>query len=98
MTYSATLYDWNSFETSDFIHHTQQWKEETGERIWDKQVKVKRTYSATLCCDAIFGLFTTIIQREKGRDLTQSYDKSPYTNRNVKRAKWQHKQRHKKFD
>ena len=36
--------------------------------------------------------------REKGRDLTQSYDKSPYTNRNVKRAKWQHKQRHKKFD
>ena len=34
--------------------------------------------------------------REKGRDLTQSYDKSPYTNRNVKRKKWQHKQRHKK--
>ena len=25
--------------------------------------------------------------REKGRDLTQSYDKSPYTNRNVKRGK-----------
>ena len=38
------------------------------------------------------------MEREKGRDLTQSYDKSPYTNRNVKRAKWQHKQRHKKFD
>ena len=33
---------------------------------------------------------------EKGRDLTQSYDKSPYTDRNVKMAKWQHKQRHKK--
>ena len=26
--------------------------------------------------------------REKGRDLTQSYDKSPYTSRNVKRAKY----------
>ena len=39
------------------------------------------------CCDLL---------REKGRDLTQSYDKSPYTNRNVKRAKWQHKRRHKK--
>ena len=26
------------------------------------------------------------VSREKGRDLTQSYDKSPYTNRNVKRA------------
>ena len=36
--------------------------------------------------------------REKGSDLNQSYDKSPYTNRNVKRAEWQHKQRHKKFD
>ena len=36
--------------------------------------------------------------REKGRDLTQSYDKSPFTNRNVKMSKWQHKQRHKKFD
>ena len=34
--------------------------------------------------------------RQKGGDLTQSYDKSPYTNRNVKRAKRQHKQRHKK--
>ena len=35
-------------------------------------------------------------QRQKGGDLTQSYDQSPYTNRNVKGAKWQHKQRHKK--
>ena len=34
--------------------------------------------------------------KEKGRDLAQSYDKSPYTSRNVKGAKWQHKQRHKK--
>ena len=39
------------------------------------------------------GRGTTATIREKGRDLTQSYDKSPYTNRNVKRAKWQHKQR-----
>ena len=39
---------------------------------------------------------TSVEPREKGRDLTQSYDKSPYTNRNVKRVKWQHKQRHKK--
>ena len=29
--------------------------------------------------------------REKGRDLTQSYDKSPYTNRKIKKATWQHK-------
>ena len=36
--------------------------------------------------------------REKGRDLAQSYDKSSYTSRNVEREKWQHKQRHKTFD
>ena len=30
---------------------------------------------------------TLFCQRQKGGDLTQSYDKSPYTNRNVKRAK-----------
>ena len=29
-------------------------------------------------------------QRQKRGDLTQSCDKNPYTNRNVKRAKWQH--------
>ena len=36
--------------------------------------------------------------KEKGRDLTPSYDKSPYTNKNVKRATWQHKDVTKKFD
>ena len=35
-------------------------------------------------------------ERQKGGDLTQSYDKSPYTHGKVKRAKWKHKQRHKK--
>ena len=42
------------------------------------------------------GCWSSVFIRKKRRDLTQSYDKSPYTNRNVKRAKWQHKQRHKK--
>ena len=46
---------------------------------------------------ALVGCWSSVyIRRQKGEDLTQSYDKSPYTNRNVKRAKWQHKQRHKK--
>ena len=44
----------------------------------------------------IYNLITLDEIREKGRDLTQSYDKSPYTSKNVKRAKWQHTQRHKK--
>ena len=38
----------------------------------------------------------SMLLRQKGGDLTKSYDKSPYTNRNFKRAKWKHKQRHKK--
>ena len=29
--------------------------------------------------------------REKGRNMTQSYDNSPYTKRNIKKAKWQEK-------
>ena len=29
--------------------------------------------------------------REKGRDLTQSYDKSPHTDRKIQKATWQHK-------
>ena len=37
-----------------------------------------QSYDVTTCI---------VIVIEKGRDLTQSYDKCPYTNRNVKRAK-----------
>ena len=37
-------------------------------------------------------------KEKKERDLTQSFNKNPYTNRKVKRAKGQHKQCHKKFD
>ena len=38
-----------------------------------------RHWSVNIC---IFGSY---IMREKGRDLTQSYDKSPYTHRNSKK-------------
>ena len=31
--------------------------------------------------------YSVRILKEKGRDLTQPHDKSPYTNRNVKRAR-----------
>ena len=33
----------------------------------------------------------TIAVRERGRDLTQSYDKRPYTHRKIQKATWQHK-------
>ena len=35
---------------------------------------------------------------EKGRDLTQSYDESPYTDRKIQKATWQHKNATKSFD
>ena len=37
-------------------------------------------------------------RREKGSDLTQSCDKSPYTGRKIQRATWQHKNATKNFD
>ena len=37
-------------------------------------------------------------EREKGRDLTQSYDKSPYTDRKIQKSTWQHKNATKNFD
>ena len=36
--------------------------------------------------------------REKGRYLTHSYDKSPYTHRQIQKAAWQHKNATKNFD
>ena len=38
------------------------------------------------------------IGREKGRDLTQSYDKSPYTHRKIQNATWQYKNATKTLD
>ena len=38
------------------------------------------------------------MKRENGRDLTQSYDKSPYTDRKIQKATWQHKNATKNFD
>ena len=36
--------------------------------------------------------------REKGREQTQSYDKRPYTYRQIKNATWQRKNAPKNFD
>ena len=35
--------------------------------------------------------------RDEGRDVTQSYDKNPYTDRKFQKAKWQHKDATKKL-
>ena len=46
--------------------------------------KISKIY---LICPLTLILQFAALLRQKGRDLTQSYDKSPYTNGNVKRAK-----------
>ena len=38
------------------------------------------------------------LQREKGRDLTQSCEKNPYTHRTIQKATWQLKNDTKNFD
>ena len=44
-----------------------------------------------LVCDLAVVPSTMIYSKEKGRDLTQSYDKSPYTDRKIQKATWQHR-------
>ena len=41
---------------------------------------------------------TTRVPREKGRDQSRSYDKSPYTHKKIQKATWQHKNVTKNFD
>ena len=40
----------------------------------------------------------SLVEREKGRDPTQSYDKDPYTDGKIQKATWQHKDATKNFD
>ena len=42
--------------------------------------------------------WTNSFPRQKGRDLTQSYDKRPYTHRKIQKASWQYKNATKNFD
>ena len=75
-----------------------EWNQCSAEHLLRKKNKARQTaYRRTTDCFAdlvyIFKINFQLISKyeKKGRDLTQSHDKSPYTNRNVKRAKWQHK-------
>ena len=74
------------------------WTQQTLKRILDScslSSFVDRILATVLKKESkMFKFYGQRTVREKGRDLTQSYYKSPYTNRNVKRAKWQHNQRH----
>ena len=69
---------------------------------WDKMARLGNIFINEILVNAqnehrAVHLYSLILYKEKKEeDLTQSYDKSPYTNRNVKKAQWQHKQRHKK--
>ena len=67
---------------------------------WKKKVPGKSfpLYWSSVCIDLHVCWLTYDREkesREKGRDPTQSYDKSPYTHRKIQKATWQHKKRHK---
>ena len=49
-------------------------------------------------CQTFDGYIFQFYDRDKGRDLTQSYDKSPYTDKKIKKATWRHKNAPKNFD
>ena len=48
---------------------------------------IKASYKYTKDKNMVEMVLHREVERQKGGDLTQSYDKSPYTNRNVKGAK-----------
>ena len=53
--------------------------------IWKNLLRTKT-------CSVSCTMFKNIqYLHEKGRDLTQSFDKSPYTDRKIQKATWQHK-------
>ena len=68
----------------------------SGTEAQSVNLSLKCHYAASTKCYRLFSFEN--VEKKEG-DLTQSYEKSPYTNRNVKRAKCQKdKDRHKKFD
>ena len=65
-------------------------------KLWILFVKLRVTdwqTDMTLLCKLQFWN-----PRQKGRDLTQSYDKSPYTHRKTQKSTWQHSNATKNFD
>ena len=58
-------------------------------------IPVKRGYSSGQGHKAIK---TFMLLREKGREFTQSYAKSPYTHRKTQKATWQHTNATQNFD
>ena len=64
---------------------------------WPQQSPAEVRSRPTLCNEVIIAVNSLII-REKGRDLTQSCDKNPYTHRIIQKATWQHKNATKNLD
>ena len=72
----------------------------TKESIWSGICMLKQAHD--LCVSLLFVQCRHIpickINREKGRDLTQSCDKNHYTHRAIQKATWQHQNATKNFD
>ena len=50
------------------------------------------------CVCVFYKIKMILYKMKKWRELTQLYDKSPHSHRNLKQTKWQHKTANKKVD
>ena len=84
---------------------TGQTHRQTSRQTPDKVIPMSRYASQAtqkwskvipMCCYGVRGFFYK--RKVKGRDLTQSSDKCPYTNRKFNNAKWKHKNDTKNLD
>ena len=69
-----------------------------GDMKMDRGNDILLNHGQQLCKVSEMQYNEVILQGQKGGDLTQSYGKSPYTNRNVKRASDNTNNATKKFD
>ena len=103
--YIGTVYG-ETTDNSDFKLHVKVSYDEhfTSQPISFLSLKIQtiRVFLKLNKSENIFGLLISSILskdlREKGRDLTQSYEKSPYTHRKIQKATRQHKNATKNFD
>ena len=65
--------------------------------IWTADGCTKHSHKTWFSTASLISVWTVEMElrstmvREKGRDLTQSYDKNPYIHKNIQKASWQHK-------
>ena len=61
-------------------------------------LSISRLHAFAFCIQNFQNNIEILLQKETGRNLTQSYNKSPYTHRKNPKVTWQHKNATKNFN